>query len=359
MSAWKYKQLMPKLTVDKLKLMDNKQVTGLVGASLSHISSVLQNTPYKKEILEASTQELTSISLEAALQKNFIRTCEELMTLSSRGVRALISGFLLKFETNTVKTLLRITTAKLSHEESLHYVVPAGNLNEETCKKILENSETMEDVIDFLSEYEYGDVMEAAFDFYLKTKDFFVLEVALDRYVYINLWKTAGKLWGLDKKIAKTLVGLEIDIVNVKTVFRCKKMGLNAAEMQQYLIHVPSVLDKTALTKAITAKDNQATIESLLKSSKDNFARDHQYVFEELQKSDISSLPILEKLLDHGLLKTNLRMIKRHTAFFNVGLLLAFLNLKWFEIKNLRAIIRGSEAGIVPQRVKQLLILKN
>ncbi|HER54461.1 MAG TPA: hypothetical protein ENO13_01000, partial [Candidatus Bathyarchaeota archaeon] len=252
MSAWKYKQLMPKLTVDKLKLMDNKQVTSLVGASLSHISSVLQNTPYKKEILEASTQELTSISLEAALQKNFIRTCEELMTLSSRGVRALISGFLLKFETNTVKTLLRITRAKLSHEESLHYVVPAGNLNKETCKKILENSETMEDVIDFLSEYEYGDVMEAAFDFYLKTKDFFVLEVALDRYVYINLWKTAGKLWGLDKKIAKTLVGLEIDIVNVKTVFRCKKMGLNAAEMQQYLIHVSSVLDKTALTKAIT-----------------------------------------------------------------------------------------------------------
>lgn len=357
-SAWKYKRLMPKLTVDKLKLMDNKKVTGLVGASLSHISSVLQNTPYQPEILEAKNQELTSISLEVALQKNFIRTCEELMNLSPGGVRSLISGILLKFEANTVKTLLRATAAKLSAEEAISYVNPAGNLNEQSCQKILENSETLEDVIDFLSEYDYGEALETAFEVYLKTKDFYVLEIALDRYVYFNLWKTAGKLWGLDKKIAKTVVGLEIDTLNLKTVFRCKKMGLAPAEIQQYLIHVSSVLDKTELNKAITANDTQSTINSILKSAKDTLARDHQYIFAELQKNEITSLFSLEKVLDQGLLKTNLRMIKRHTAFFNVGLLLAFLNLKWFEIKNLRAIIRGSEAGIVSERVKQLLILK-
>lgn len=348
---------MPKLTVDKLKLIDSKRITELVGANLFQISSVLQNSPYKPEIVEASTKELTSISLEAALQKNFIKTCENLMALSPKGIRSLISGLLLKFEVNCVKTLLRAKEAKLSTEEAMNYVVPVGNLDELTCRKILENSENIEDVIDFLSEFEYGLLLEKEFEVYLKTELFYVLEVALDRYVYCNLWDRARKLWGLDKKIAKTVIGLEVDILNIKTVFRCKKMGLTRQQIQQYLIPVSSVLGEKELNEVITASGNQSTIECLIKSAKNSLSRDHQYIFNELQDLDLTSLTTLEIFLDRGLLETNLRMLKRHTSFFNIGLLLAFLNMKWFEIKNLRSIIRGSEAGISCEKVAELLIL--
>ncbi|WGM89705.1 MAG: V-type ATPase subunit [Candidatus Bathyarchaeota archaeon] len=357
MSAWKYKQLMPKLIVYKLNLMDTKRITGLVGSSLFQISFVLQNSPYKPEVVEVNTKELTSISLEAALQKNFIKTCENLMTLSPKGIRSLISGLLLKFEANCVKTLLRAKEAKLSVEESMNYVVPVGNLDELTCRKILENSENIEDVIEFLSDFEYGLLLEKEFEVYLKTKLFYVLEVALDRYVYCNLWNQARKLWGLDKKIAKTVIGLEVDALNIKTVFRCKKMGLSHQQIQQYLIPVSSVLGEKELNEAITASGNQSTIESLIKSAKYALSRDHQYIFAELQDLDLTSLTTLETFLDRGLLETNLRMLKRHTAYFNIGLLLAYLNLKWFEIKNLRSIIRASEAGILSEKVKKLLIL--
>lgn len=349
---------MPRLTVDKLKLLDNQRITGLIGMSLSHISSVLENSPYKPEIVEVCTKEHSSISLEASLQKNFIKTCEDLMALSPKGVHRLISAMLLKFESNCVKTLLRAKEAKLSIEEALNYVVPAGQLDEPICRKILEKSSDVADVVDYFSDFEYGELLENAFEVYLETKVFHVLEVALDRYVYCNLWNAAGKLWGLDKKIAKTLIGLEVDTVNVKTVFRCKKMGLDQTQIQQYLIPVSSVLGKKELNKAITATDTQSTIKSVAKSAKRALARDHQYIFNELQETNITSLSTLETFLDRGLLETNLRMIKRHGAFFNIGLLLAFLNLKWFEIKNLRAIIRGSEAGIAPERVKELLIFK-
>ena len=63
-----------------------------------------------------------------------------------------------------------------------------------------------------------------------------------------------------------------------------------------------------------------------------------------------------KKIFDKGLIKTNLRMIKRYTQFFNIGLLLAFINLKWFEIQDLRTIIRGSEAKIDPDIVRKLLV---
>ena len=358
MCAWKYKRVMPRLTVDKLKLMEPKQITDLVGMSLHHISSVLERTPYNTEILEAKTKELSSISLEDALLQNFIKTCEELRELSPKGVRLLLSSLLMKFEVNCVKALLRAREAELSVEEALKYIMPVGKMSAARCRNILETSENIADVIDSLLDLEYGEVLEKAFTVYLNEKNFYLLEVALDRHVYAKIWRAAGKLWGLDKKIARTVVGLEIDSVNVKTILRCKAIGISENQIRRYLIPVSGVLGKKELDEVMLASDVQSSIDSLVKSAKLAMARDHYYIFAELQELHVTSLTTLETILDRGLVETNLRIIKRYTPFFNIGLLLAFLNLKWFEVKNLRAIIRGAEAGIAADRVKKLLILQ-
>jgi len=358
MCAWKYKQVMPRITVEKLKLMEPKKITNLVGMSLHHISSELEKTPYRPEISELNTKGLSSISLEQALLKNFIKTCEEIIELSPKDVRLLLSALLMKFEANCVKTLLRAKEANLSVEESMNYIIPAGRLSEDRCKKTLENSENIADIIDSLSDMEYGPVLEKAFEVYLKEKIFYLLEIALDRHVYHKIWRATGKFWGLDKKIVRTAIGLEIDSVNVKTVLRCKATGISKNQIKQYILPVSEVFGEKELEEAMSCLDMQSTIDSLVESAKRARARDHRYIFTELQESHVTSLTALETILDRGLIKTNLRIIKRYTPFFNIGLLLAFLNLKWFEVKNLRAIIRGSEARIAPDRVKKLLILQ-
>lgn len=358
MCAWKYKRVMPRIMVDKLKLIEPKKITDLVGTSLHHISSVLEKTPYRAEISEARTKELSSISLEDALLQNFIKTCEEIRELSPKDVRLLLSALLMKFEANCVKALLRAKEANLSVEEAMKYIIPEGRLKEARCRKTLENSESIADVIDSFLDLEYGSVLEKAFAVYLEEKIFYLLEVALDRHVYSKIWRAIGKLRGLDKKIARTVIGLEIDSINIKTILRCKAMGINENQIRRYLIPVSEVFSEKELEEAMRGLDMQSTLNSLAESAKRAMARDHQYIFTEIQDLHITSLTTLETLLDRGLVETNLRMIKRYTPFFNIGLLLAFLNLKWFEVKNLRAIIRGSEAGIAPDRVKKLLILQ-
>jgi ATP synthase A1 C subunit len=358
MCAWKYKQVMPRITVQKLKLLEPKRITNLVGMSLNHISSELEKTSYRAEIFELGTKELSSISLEEALLKNFIKTFEEIMEFSSKDVRLLLSALLMKFETNCVKSLLRTKEANLSVKESMNYVVPAGRLSEARCRKILKNSENIGDVIDSLSDMEYGSMLEKAFEVYLKERIFYLLEIALDRYVYHRIWRATGKFWGLDKKIARTVIGLEIDSVNVKTILRCKAMGITEPQIRRYLIQESKVFGERELEETMRCSDMQSIISSLVESSKRAMARDHRYIFTEIKESHITSITILETLLDRGLVETNLRIIKRYTPYFNIGLLLAFFNLKWFEVKNLRAIIRGTEAGIAPDRVKKLLILQ-
>ena len=357
MCAWKYKRLMPKLTVAKLKLIEPKRITGLVGMSLHHISSVLENTPYNAEISDVRTKEFTSISLEGALLKNFIKTCEEFRDLSPKDVRLLLSALLMKFEVNCVKAMLRAKEAELSVEEAMKYIIPAGRLDEVTCRKTLEVSENTADIVESFSDLEYGSVLKEAFAVYEAEKIFFLLEVALDRYVYSKIWRATGKLGGLDKKIARTIIGLEIDSVNVKTILRFKAMGIREDQIRLYIFPVSEVFGEKELENVMISADIQSFINSLVRLAKRAMARDYQYIFTEIQQSQVTSLTMIETILDRGLVETGLRMIKRYTPYFNIGLLLAFLNLKWFEVRNLRAVIRGSEAGISSDRAIKLLIL--
>ncbi len=185
------------------------------------------------------------------------------------------------------------------------------------------------------------------------------LAVALDKYVYGEIWRAAGKLRGLDKKIARTVVGIEIDAINIKVILRCRAMGISEEQIRRYIIPVSEVFGEKELEGAIRAADIKSSIESLLEAAKLAMARDYRYVLTDLLREyeASQSLSRLEMVLDRGSLKTSLRMLKRYTPFFNIGLILAFLNLKWSEVKNLRAIVRGVEDKIPPDKIRKLLIL--
>ena len=357
MSAWKYKQIMSKTTVAKLQLIEPKRISDLAGMSLHDIFSMLEKTVYNAEISRIRGKGLSSSLLEDALLQNFVKTCERLLKFSPKGIRLLLSTFLMKFEANCVKGLLRAKKAELDVEEAMKYIMPVGRLDEARCRKTLEISEDTADVVESLSDLEYGSVLERAFAFYEEEKIFYLLEVALDRHVYSKIWRATGKLGGLDKKIARTIIGLEIDSANIMTILRCRAMGISDDEIRRYLIPVSDVFGEKELGEVIMESDMKTFFNSLVRIAKSALARDYTYVFTEIQESHVTSLTRLETILDRGLVKTGLRMIKRHTPYFNIGLILAFLNLKWFEVRNLRAIIRGSEAGIPPDRVKKLLIL--
>jgi V/A-type H+-transporting ATPase subunit C len=347
---------MSKITVAKLKLMEPKKITGLVGMSLHHISSILEKTPYKTEISEVNTKGLSSISMEEALLQNFIKTCREIMEISPKDIRLLLFTFLMKFEANCVKAILRAKQAELGVVEAMKIIMPVGRMDEIRCRKTLEASDNIANVVESLSDMEYGSALEKAYSVYKEQKIFYLLEVAIDRHVYSMIWRAIGKLGGLDKKIARTVLGLEIDIANVKTILRCKAMGIRENQIRRYLIPLSEVLGEKELEELVRESDIPSFFDYLLKLARDAMDRDYQYIFDEIQKHNITSLTTLEISLDRGLIETSLRMIKRHTPYFNIGLLLAFLNLKRLEVRNLRTVIKGSEAGIPADRVKKLLI---
>jgi len=350
---------MPKVIVAKLGLIEPTDIVELAGRRPRDVQLMLAKTSYQAEISEIPTGQLSSISLETALLENFVRTCKEIMEHSPKNTGFLLSTILMKFEASNVKAILRAKEAELSIDEAMKYIVPAGRLDEARCQKILESAKSVGDVIELLSELEYGPVLKEAFRSHEQTRLLLPLAVALDKYVYGEIWRAAGKLRGLDKKIARTVVGIEIDAINIKVILRCRAMGISEEQIRRYIIPVSEVFGEKELEGAIRAADIKSSIESLLEAAKLAMARDYRYVLTDLLREYEASQSVsrLEMVLDRGSLKTSLRMLKRYTPFFNIGLILAFLNLKWSEVRNLRAIVRGVEDKIPPDKIRKLLIL--
>jgi len=359
MTAWKYKRIMPEVLVAKLRLIEPKDIVNLAGRNLHDVYLILEKTSYQAEISEITVKQLNSVSLENAFLKNFVRTCKEIMEHSPKSISFLLSKILMKFEADSVKAILRAKQAELGVDEAMKHIMPIGRLDEARCRKALEISKNVIDVVESLLDLEYGSVLKEAWAAYEETRVFFLLEVALDRYVYGEIWRAAGKLRGLDKKIARTVLGMEIDSANIKAILRCRAMGIREDQTRRYIMPISEVFGEKELGEAIRTADMKSSIKSLWAAARLARAIDYQYILTDILRSYEASpsLSMLETVLDRGLVKTSLRMLKRYTPFFNIGLILAFLNLKWFEVKNLRAIVKGAEDKILPGKVKKLLML--
>jgi V/A-type H+-transporting ATPase subunit C len=359
MSVWRYRKLTPKVLVSKLQLIDPNDTVDLANKTLDQIYSMLGKTAYQQEISEIPPQQVSSISLEDALLRNFIRTVDEITRYSPKNVSKLLTLTLSKFEASNVKTIRRSKSAGVDVDEAMRHILPWGKLDHAKCKEILEKSQGVRDLVGLLSHTTCGSVLEQLLKEPEKTEPLLALEVAVDRCVYQEIWNAIRKLKGLDRRIAETVLGLEADSINIRTILRCKQMGVSQDQMTQFLIPVSDVFRKKDLEEAAKAADIGAVLDRLLAAAKLSLARDYQRLLIELIRDyeGRKSIPHLETILDRGLLKASLRMLKRYTSFFNIGLILAFLNLKWFEIRNLRMIIAGVEEGMPSSKVKELLVL--
>ena len=62
MKPLKYNEIMPRVAVEKLKLIEEEDIIDLVGRDLEAIRCALIETSYRDEILEVSPQETTPVT---------------------------------------------------------------------------------------------------------------------------------------------------------------------------------------------------------------------------------------------------------------------------------------------------------
>ena len=137
MKPLKYNEIMPRVAIEKLKLIEEQDLVDLVGRNIEAIRNALVETSYRDEILKLSPQETNSNSLEEAILENYAQTMKKLIKFSSGDLKKLLVVFVRKIETSNIKSLLRAKKVDISLDEAIKNIIPIGILSKDRCREIL------------------------------------------------------------------------------------------------------------------------------------------------------------------------------------------------------------------------------
>jgi len=349
--VWKYAYISSKIHGMLPFMLTKEDFDALVEKSLNEVYSSLEHTPYREVVSAIPLERFESAVFERLLMEHFLRIYKDVKKDSPKDVSMLLDAMLKKFEVENLRTILRAKIAGLSVEETMSYIIPVGKLNEEFCKSLLEKSGNVKDVVKFLGRTDYGPTLERGLKDFEKTGLLISLETALDQYVFGLLWKRADKISGADREIAKKIIGTEIDVINMKLILRSKTLDIKADQARKFILPMFFQLTEEGVNKGIEAKGIESAVKALMVKPYKNLL---SAVLAEYEASN--SLSAVEQVFDKFLLK-NIRDVLKYPSPFHIGVVLGFLNVKWIEVKNLRAIVKGKEDNMPAEVIKKKLLI--
>jgi vacuolar-type H+-ATPase subunit C/Vma6 len=308
------------------RLLDTGSLAETVGALTGgHITSVVESDPSP---------------IEAFLTNNVIELAERLSSYAPHDSRPLIRLFARYFEFECVKAILNASSARMSAEETLRTIVPAGKFTPDRCKDLIEAHNPAR-VVESIDDESFRQFLlpkltgEAAG---IQTIS------AIDQYYFAKLWTASNLPDPLDAQSAKGLVGEAIDHINILVAFRARLVGLDARIASTMMVPINYGLGQS-FDELPDASNVQNVVRILEKTR-------YAHILETAAALDSAAV---EAALNRNHARTCVNSFAGSP--FNVGLALAFLFLKTYELRDLFALVNAKMNNISTERVLQSLIL--
>jgi V/A-type H+-transporting ATPase subunit C len=329
--------LFPRETYMKLLQMDLPEISRFIGES-----------KYKQEIDELATKYEGIDLMEHALNLNLARDFGQIMGFCRGELRLLIGAYLNRWDVWNIKTILRGKNYGASEEEIRETLVPAGDLSLQKLNELIKKPSIAE-VIEGLAGTIYHKALMAEMEEYNKTHLLSGLENALDKLYYGNLLAISIPRSKADELFVN-FVRHEIDIVNLRTLFRLKREGVDHEKIMAYVIPGGYKFKMDALRKLALAP-NYGEFISMLK--------EYPY-WDELSAA-------VQRSQETGSLNyVEIALRKVHIAFgekishlypLSITPVLGYIVRKNTEVNNLRIIARGKESHLSDEIIKNQMVI--
>jgi len=337
----------------KVSLLDQEGYRTLLGYSdLVGIYGFLKDTPYVGELEEVHFESFNAFSLERVFLKNLFKTFNKVVVKSPSEVALIILSYLKKFDVENVKMVLRALRAAVDSSEAMNYIFPVpSGIQPEIYGDLLIVAENVEGFVRLMERTEYGPILAESLEEYFEKKSLMPLENALDVHVYKSLWAHIDKLGRRDKEIAGKLFGFETDVNNIRIILRCKALGLKAEEAMGHIFPAFYALNREDIEKALEASDVSGAMAPLMVQPYRDMLTKVSMDYE--RTGSISAVDIEGNRLIAGM---NRQLLRIYPSPFHIGVVLSYLNLKWFEVKNLVALVYGKEDRLSSDVIEKSLI---
>ncbi|MBI2112937.1 V-type ATPase subunit [Candidatus Woesearchaeota archaeon] len=313
----------------------------------------LQDTNYKKEMEEFDISSKGIKNIDAALNASLMRSFMKLYTISDLKMQRVISTYLLRYDLENIKMILRSKFAKVNTEEVEPLLYSSLHYSKEFMKQLLSknSSEEVLNSLDFLKKEKIRALTQGSSNKKSKSKnilsqragkyvglELFETENMLDVYYLELLWQFSSTLRGQGKKVALFLQQ-EIEATNIKTIIKLKQAKYKG-DIFAYLVHPSRFVSHLA---------------SMDKELDDLVRFLHKHKFTGLTGEEKDMLARLEIDLDVSLLKKE--QLLMHQSLLSANSILGYLFAKEIEVRNLKALVKGKKLGVDEKYLEQLLVI--
>ena len=287
-----------------------------------------------------STERADLTPVETYLTQRTFELATRLASYAPQDSRALISLFAKSFEFACVKAILSASAAREIADEAMRHIVPIGKFTSDRCKDLIE-AHNLARVIEAIDDEGFRRFLAPKL-----TGEATGMQTisAIDQYFFMRLWAASNLPDPLDAQAARSLIGEAIDHMNILIAFRAKLMGLDARTSAGMMIQVNYGLAQ-AFNELPEANSPQSVARILEKTRYANL----------FDSSGTLDAARMEYILNRSHAKTC------ENAFagspFNVGLALAFLFLKNYELRDLFGVINAKANNIPTEKVLESLVL--
>ena len=331
----------------KASLIPREEYQRMLNMSLPEITRIIEETAYKQEIDELGTIFKGIDLIEVALSWNLAKEYQKIQEITPGTLKQFTRAYLRRWDIQNVLTILR---GKLQGEKAgkiKEILIPAGSLDRVVLDRMLAEDST-DRIIDMLKGHRMYPVIASEYPAAKESGSFSHMENELYKQFYGEIIADAESgIKGGD--LFLDFIRLDINIKNVKTLFRLRVDGSETDAREMY-IHGGDL--SAADFAALNAIREQGEFVDMLKvriRSKPILS-----LLDEM-KGDTSVHRDMEVRLTRVQLEQMERLSKRHP--FSIHPILVYLEKKKYEVFNLRALARGKESKLPSETIAEYLVM--
>jgi V/A-type H+-transporting ATPase subunit C len=300
------------------------------------------------ELIEVLTRpQVDLLEIDQALTAVYVKTFRMIAGYAPKQARLFLETYFKKTDIDGLKTVIRSVHNRIPKEEALRFIIATSEKKRSEFVRLLE-AQSVGQLVEEVQDNVLKVALSGTLSLYESTHSTVPLESSLDKTIYRLLWvQIKKKLRSLDKDHAEELVGTRIDLTNMLVALRSRDLNLSTSALELLMIPVSYRLklgfDEVAKTRSVAEVLNLIGM-----TAYKEIAQQGRELYE--KEPDITQI---ENLADRYIAHLSFKEFMGYS--FHIGIALAYLNLKFYELRNIKASIIGKYENIPVQKIRNVL----
>jgi V/A-type H+-transporting ATPase subunit C len=335
-----------RMRVRKAKLLPRDEYMRMLNMSIPEITRIIEETEYKQEIDELGTTFKGIDLVEVALSWNLAKEYQKIQKITPGALKTFTQAYLRRWDIQNVLTILRGRVQGEKTGRIKEILIPAGSLDKAALDRLLAE-ESNDRIIELLKDHRMYPVLAQEYPAAKESGSFSRMENELYKDLYAEIITDAKS--GIKSGASfLSYIQLEINIRNVKTLFRLR-VDTGAEDVREMFIP-GGALSAADFTNLNAIKDQNEFVDQL----KTMIRSDNLHVLLDELKGK-KNLHDIEVQLTRMQIEQMEKLAKRNP--FSIYPILVYLEKKKYEVFNLRALTRGKESKLPPEKIAEYLVM--